>query len=176
LVQELKCSESAENLFAAAPEPNYRMRGLDLTRSSVPKPRSGGAFLMGPLMARREVASREPRKSSAVGGLESRLPCSAFSRRECAGLPVHSSFRSRLFSCRRGWTRQVAGVIKVTLICDSCGVAIADGISANAVRFESQGLYCRRDGKDRCLKCEALKHDPEKWVPVFRKDHAQTKS
>jgi hypothetical protein len=20
-----------------------------------------------------------------------------------------------------------------------------------------------------------LKHDPEKWVPVFRKDHAQTK-
>jgi hypothetical protein len=22
----------------------------------------------------------------------------------------------------------------------------------------------------------ALEHDPEKWVPVFRKDHAQTKS
>jgi hypothetical protein len=21
-----------------------------------------------------------------------------------------------------------------------------------------------------------LEHDPEKWVPVFRKDHAQTKS
>jgi len=21
-----------------------------------------------------------------------------------------------------------------------------------------------------------LKHDPEKWVPVFRKDHAQTKT
>jgi len=21
----------------------------------------------------------------------------------------------------------------------------------------------------------ALEHDPEKWVPVFRKDHAQTK-
>jgi hypothetical protein len=124
----------------AAPKPDYRMRGLDLTRSSVPKPRSGGAFLMGPLMARREVVSREPRKSSAVVGLESPLPCSAFSRRECA----------------RGWTRQVAGVIKVTLICDSCGVAIADGISASAVRFESQGLYCRRDGTDRCLKCEAL--------------------
>jgi hypothetical protein len=140
----------------AAPKPDYRMRGLDLTRSSVPEPRSGGAFLMGPLMARREVASREPRKSSAVVGLESPLPCSAFSRRECVRLPVHASFRSRLFSCRRGWTRQVAGVIKVTLICDSCGVAIADGISAGAVRFESQGLYCRCDGTDRCLKCEAL--------------------
>jgi hypothetical protein len=23
---------------------------------------------------------------------------------------------------------------------------------------------------------EALEHDPEKWKPVFRKDHAQTKS
>jgi hypothetical protein len=22
---------------------------------------------------------------------------------------------------------------------------------------------------------EGLKHDPEKWLPVFRKDHAQTK-
>jgi hypothetical protein len=22
----------------------------------------------------------------------------------------------------------------------------------------------------------ALEHDPEKWTPVFRKDHAQTKS
>jgi hypothetical protein len=23
--------------------------------------------------------------------------------------------------------------------------------------------------------CAALEHDPEKWAPVFRKDHAQTK-
>jgi hypothetical protein len=24
-------------------------------------------------------------------------------------------------------------------------------------------------------KMKKLEHDPEKWVPVFRKDHAQTK-
>jgi hypothetical protein len=23
--------------------------------------------------------------------------------------------------------------------------------------------------------CRALEHDPEKWTPVFRRDHAQTK-
>jgi hypothetical protein len=27
----------------------------------------------------------------------------------------------------------------------------------------------------RLLRFRALQHDPEKWVPVFRKDHAQTK-
>jgi hypothetical protein len=26
------------------------------------------------------------------------------------------------------------------------------------------------------LKTKNLEHDPEKWNPVFRKDHAQTKS
>jgi hypothetical protein len=25
------------------------------------------------------------------------------------------------------------------------------------------------------LLVAALEHDPEKWIPVFRKDHAQTK-
>jgi hypothetical protein len=28
---------------------------------------------------------------------------------------------------------------------------------------------------DRQGDCSSLKHDPEKWIPVFRKDHAQTK-
>jgi hypothetical protein len=26
-----------------------------------------------------------------------------------------------------------------------------------------------------CLEAELLEHDPEKWTPVFRKDHAQIK-
>jgi hypothetical protein len=26
------------------------------------------------------------------------------------------------------------------------------------------------------LRLNRLEHDPEKWKPVFRKDHAQTKS
>jgi hypothetical protein len=26
------------------------------------------------------------------------------------------------------------------------------------------------------VKTQVLEHDPEKWKPVFRKDHAQTKS
>ena len=43
---------------------------------------------------------------------------------------------------------------------------------------------CRRDNFARIDKCadaagyinHKLEHDPEKWNPVFRKDHAQTKS
>jgi hypothetical protein len=34
------------------------------------------------------------------------------------------------------------------------------------------GLGCA--GQDQ--RQPALEHDPEKWVPVFRKDHAQTKT
>jgi hypothetical protein len=30
-------------------------------------------------------------------------------------------------------------------------------------------------GNDRPRSCQLLEHDPEKWVPVFRKVHAQTK-
>jgi argininosuccinate synthase len=29
--------------------------------------------------------------------------------------------------------------------------------------------------KLNALRLRTLEHDPEKWVPVFRKDHAQTK-
>jgi hypothetical protein len=32
----------------------------------------------------------------------------------------------------------------------------------------------RQNVNARCRN--ALEHDPEKWKPVFRKDHAQTKS
>jgi hypothetical protein len=46
-------------------------------------------------------------------------------------------------------------MIKVALVCDNCGTAIADGISANEVRFQSEALYRRREGKDMCLGCEA---------------------
>ena len=45
-------------------------------------------------------------------------------------------------------------MIKVALVCDNCGAVIADGISANEVRFQAQALYHRREGKDLCLACE----------------------
>jgi hypothetical protein len=46
-------------------------------------------------------------------------------------------------------------MIKVTLRCDDCGAVIADGISANELRFQAEALYRRREGKDLCLACEA---------------------
>jgi hypothetical protein len=45
-------------------------------------------------------------------------------------------------------------MIKVVLVCDNCGAVIADGISANEVRFQVKALYRNREGKDLCLKCE----------------------
>ena len=45
-------------------------------------------------------------------------------------------------------------MIKVALVCDNCGAVIADGISANEVRFQAEALYRRREGKDLCLACE----------------------
>ena len=46
-------------------------------------------------------------------------------------------------------------MIKAALLCDHCGAVIADGISANEVRFQAEALYRRREGKDLCLACEA---------------------
>jgi len=39
------------------------------------------------------------------------------------------------------------------------------------------GKTSRRELCDemRPIQSETLEHDPEKWKPVFRKDHAQTK-
>jgi hypothetical protein len=44
-------------------------------------------------------------------------------------------------------------MIKVALVCDSCGAVIADGISANEVRFRAQARYRRQELKDVCLAC-----------------------
>jgi hypothetical protein len=44
-------------------------------------------------------------------------------------------------------------MIKVALVCDSCGAVIADGTSANEVRVQAQALYRRREFKDVCLAC-----------------------
>jgi hypothetical protein len=41
-------------------------------------------------------------------------------------------------------------MIKVMLVCDSCGAIIASGISANAIRFDAQALY-RRYGAEICV-------------------------
>jgi hypothetical protein len=46
-------------------------------------------------------------------------------------------------------------VIKVRLVCDSCGGVIADGLSANQVRFQARALYRTREHKDYCLICAA---------------------
>ena len=44
-------------------------------------------------------------------------------------------------------------MIKVALVCDSCGAVIADGISAQEVRFRAQARYRRQELKDVCLAC-----------------------
>ena len=44
-------------------------------------------------------------------------------------------------------------LIKVRLVCDTCGAVISDGISANEVRFQAEALYRRREGNDLCLTC-----------------------
>ena len=45
-------------------------------------------------------------------------------------------------------------MIKAALICDNCGVLIANGISANEVQLHAEALYRRRERKDLCLACE----------------------
>jgi len=42
-----------------------------------------------------------------------------------------------------------------------------DGIVAAGVEKMPASRLCRT------LGCGRLEHDPEKWAPVFRKDHAQ---
>jgi hypothetical protein len=44
-------------------------------------------------------------------------------------------------------------LIKVTLVCDTCDAVIADGISANEIRFHAKAVYHRRKYKDMCLIC-----------------------
>jgi hypothetical protein len=58
-------------------------------------------------------------------------------------------------------------MIKQELVCDNCGARIADGISANEVRFQAEALYRRREGKDLCLKCE----DAALAAPPTAPDH-----
>jgi hypothetical protein len=70
---------------------------------------------------------------------------------------LHLSFRSRtLVFVGCGGHAGMSGLIRISLICDSCGVVIAHGISANAVLLEAQPLYHRRGGKVLCLTCHAL--------------------
>jgi RNase P subunit RPR2 len=47
-------------------------------------------------------------------------------------------------------------MIKLSLVCDGCGAIIAEGISANEVRLESDALYRRHDGKELCPQCKAF--------------------
>lgn len=51
-------------------------------------------------------------------------------------------------------------MIKVRLVCDSCGGFIAEGIGASQVRFQARALYRTRDHKDFCLICAAHGREP----------------
>jgi hypothetical protein len=62
-------------------------------------------------------------------------------------------------------------VIKVRLVCDSCGGVIADGIGASQVRFQARALYRTREYKDYCLICAAHGREPLS-VPQEAPGHA----
>ena len=44
-------------------------------------------------------------------------------------------------------------MIKLALICDSCGSIVAWGKGANEVRFKAAALYRTHESKDLCLIC-----------------------
>ncbi len=50
-------------------------------------------------------------------------------------------------------------------------------ISERRPEFNGGGRWRESDlrAKPAGLALKTLEHDPEKWTPVFRKDHAQTK-
>jgi hypothetical protein len=54
----------------------------------------------------------------------------------------------------------------------ACRADSVDGKAAN--RFTKKGQRQRAAPCDNLTTPSALEHDPEKWVPVFGKDHAQT--
>jgi hypothetical protein len=62
-------------------------------------------------------------------------------------------------------------VIKIRLVCDSCGGVIADGIDANQLRFQARALYRTREYQDYCLICAAHGREPP-WVPQEAPSHA----
>jgi hypothetical protein len=61
-------------------------------------------------------------------------------------------------------------VIRISLVCDSCNIVIAHGISANAVRLQAQALYRRQGGTDHCLKCEPVVRAPLEAERPLRRD------
>jgi hypothetical protein len=51
-------------------------------------------------------------------------------------------------------------------------------VDRHVLRFaEFRASWCRANGAELIMfpPRAASEHDPEKWKPVFRKDHAQTK-
>ena len=52
-------------------------------------------------------------------------------------------------------------MIKVTLVCDSCGSIIASGISANTIRVDARALYRRHGNRDLCLPGQSF---PYSWT------------
>jgi hypothetical protein len=62
-------------------------------------------------------------------------------------------------------------VIKLALICDSCGSIIAWGNGANEVRFKAQALYRTHQHKDLCRTC-AVYVPPPPLAPQAASGHA----
>src|SRR5882724_1171285 len=87
--------------------------------------------------------------------------------------PVRRSRRRRATNPVRGQRRTVAGPPR-SHRCKACERSIA----ATMMSAESAGPIVQIWSCTPSTICNCLvpEHDPEKWVPVFRKEHAQTTS
>ena len=102
--------------------------------------------------------------------------CSTFLGVRCLGCPIFGlvdapvgsdrptrSFIPDIAACERPNRRGVIGATATSAPVIAVGLVIGKPRSAAGKRNEHVGRM-------------SLEHDPEKWAPVFRKDHAQTKS
>jgi hypothetical protein len=87
------------------------------------------------------------------------------------GTPLGSS-RQGLLGAARVRTRRLLSFLPAPSLIH------VRGISASEPQGDIRGrpfLPCRGNSAKSDVACWRLEHDPEKWVPVFRKDHAQSK-
>ena len=60
---------------------------------------------------------------------------------------------------------------------ESVPTCLENPLLFRAARTSQRGVSLQRIALvDLDQRMSSLEHDPEKWKPVFRKDHAQTKS
>jgi hypothetical protein len=94
-----------------------------------------------------------------------------------SAVPIHNALKIcaaefAAFPCAMPWRRKPVSRLRYW--------------SGTPADFKARGfktilVYCvgppDRDPRPRCWHYAVVKleHDPEKWIPIFRKDHAQTK-